>query len=177
VNTNTFTSLATAVAAFLHANTAYAAGNTTWTYAANDVMRTANSAYAQANVANNTANSTCIGFVIDGGGAPITAGEKGSIEVPFACDIVRWTMLTDISGSANIDMWSRDYSTTMPTAANSMTGNLGMTLSTARANQSTAMGNWRMTRINAGNVISYNVQSASTITKATITLYCNKLGH
>jgi hypothetical protein len=52
VNTNTFTSMATAIAAFLHANTAYAAGNTTWTYAANNVMLAANSAYAKANAAN-----------------------------------------------------------------------------------------------------------------------------
>jgi hypothetical protein len=140
-------------------------------------MLAANSAFAQANLANNIANTICIQFVIDGGGSAITAGEKGSIEVPFTVTINRWTIIADQSGTANVDMWSRDWSTTMPTPANSMTGNIGMTLSTARTNQSTVMTNWRMTRINAGNVISYNVQSTSTITRATISLYCDKIGH
>jgi hypothetical protein len=49
VNTNTFTTLAASVAAFLKGNTAHAGANTTWTYAANDVMRTANSAFAAGN--------------------------------------------------------------------------------------------------------------------------------
>jgi hypothetical protein len=113
----------------------------------------------------------CISFGIDGGGSAITTGQKGTIEVPYDFDIIRWTLLADQSGSANIDMWSRDYSTTLPTPANSVTGNLGMTLSTASSNQSSAISNWRMTRINAGNVISFNVQSASTITRAIINLY------
>jgi len=66
VNTNTFTSLATAIASFGYANgvntntfssiaiatAAYAAGNTNWTYAANNVMLAANSAFAMANAAN-----------------------------------------------------------------------------------------------------------------------------
>jgi hypothetical protein len=71
-------------------------------------------------------------------------------------------------------MWSRDYSTTLPTAANSVTGNIGMTLSAATANQSSAISNWRMTRLNAGNVITFNVQSSSTITRAIINLYGRK---
>lgn len=116
----------------------------------------------------------CISFGIDGGGSVITTGQQGTIEVPYNFDIIRWTILADQSGSANIDMWSRDYSTTLPTPANSVTGNIGMTLSTAAANQSTAISNWRMTRINAGNVITFNVQSASTITRAIINLYGRK---
>lgn len=115
--------------------------------------------------------TSVIGFGIDGGGSVLTMGVQGTIEVPYDFDIIRWTMLADQSGSANIDMWSRDYSTVLPTQANSMTGNIGMTISTATANQSTDMSNWRMTKINAGNVISYNVQSASTITRAVINLY------
>lgn len=113
----------------------------------------------------------CIGFGIDGGGVAITPGQKGTIEVPYNFDIIRWTILADQSGTANIDMWSRDYSTTLPTAANSVTGNVGITLSSAAANQSTAISNWRMNRINAGNVITFNVQSSSTITRAVINLY------
>jgi hypothetical protein len=115
-----------------------------------------------------------IAFGIDGGGSVLTTGQKGTIEVPYNFDIIRWTIMADQAGSANIDMWSRDYSTTLPTAANSVTGNLGMTLSTASANQSSDIGNWRMTRINAGNVITFNVQSVSTITRVVVSLYGRK---
>lgn len=113
----------------------------------------------------------CVSFGIDGGGSAITTGQKGTIEVPYNFDIIRWTIIADQSGSANIDMWSRDYSTTLPTPANSVTGNIGMTLSTATANQSSSISNWRMNRINAGNVLTYNVQSVSTVTKLTVNLY------
>jgi hypothetical protein len=115
-----------------------------------------------------------ISFGIDGGGSAITAGQKGTFEVPHDFDIIRWTIIADQAGTANIDMWSRDYSTTLPTPANSVTGNIGMTLSAATANQSTNFGNWRMSRINAGNVITINVQSSSTITRAIINLYGKK---
>lgn len=116
----------------------------------------------------------CISFGIDGGGSALTTGQKGTIEVPYNFDIVRWTMIGDQSGSANVDLWSRDYSTTLPTAANSVTGNLGMTISAATANQSTAISNWRMTRINSGNVLTYNVVTVSTFTRLTINLYGRK---
>jgi hypothetical protein len=184
-------------AAFLHANTAYAAGNTTWTYAANDVMRTANasfaagnttwtyaandvmrtanSAYAKANLANVLANTCTITYVIDGGGTVLTTGEKGSIYVPYTANVIQWTLFADQSGTANIDMWTMPYSETIfPSVANSFTGNLGMTLSTARANQSIAFSNWRMGRINAGNVLTFNIQSTATITRLMVSLKCVK---
>ena len=112
-----------------------------------------------------------ISYVIDNAGEEITVGTKGTIEVTQNCLINYWTMVADQSGSANVDMWSRDYSTTLPTQANSVTGNIGMTISTATANQSNIINNWRMNRINAGNVITYNVQSCSTITRLAVHLY------
>jgi len=141
---------------------------------ANGTSEAAAAAAAAYNYAN-TINSATIAYIIDGGGSAITTGTKGTIEVPFDFQIMRWTILADQSGTANIDMWSRDYSTTLPTKANSMTGNIGITLSSATANQSSAIGNWRMTTINKDNVISYNVYSSSTITRATVSLFGYKV--
>lgn len=118
--------------------------------------------------------ASSIGFGIDGNGSAITVGTKGTIEVPYDFTIGGWTMIADQSGSANVDLWSRDYSTTLPTQANSVTGNIGMTISTATANQSTTIGNWRMDTINAGNVVTYNVQSAATITRLMVNLFGTK---
>jgi len=112
-----------------------------------------------------------ISYVIDGGGSVITMGEKGTIEVTQNCWIDSWTMIADQTGSANVDLWSRDYSTVLPTQANSVTGNIGMTISADTANQSNIISNWRMNKINAGNVITYNVQSCSTITRLAVHLY------
>jgi len=112
-----------------------------------------------------------ISYVIDGAGEEITTGQKGTIEVTQNCWIDHWTMIADQSGSANVDMWSRDYSTTLPISANSVTDNIGMTISTATSNQSNIISNWRMNKINAGNVITYNVQSCSTITRLAVHLY------
>ena len=50
-----------------------------------------------------------VGIVIDGGGSVITTGVKGFVQVPFACTITGWTLLsTDASataGSIVIDVW------------------------------------------------------------------------
>ena len=46
-----------------------------------------------------------IAFIIDGGGALITTGVKGSVEVPFSCTIAAWTLLADVSGSIVVDIW------------------------------------------------------------------------
>ncbi|MBA7714548.1 hypothetical protein ES703_123574 [subsurface metagenome] len=46
-----------------------------------------------------------ITFIIDGGGAEIALGEKGHLEIPFACTITGWTILADQSGSIVVDVW------------------------------------------------------------------------
>lgn len=141
---------------------------------ANGTSEAAAAAAAAYNYAN-TINSATIAYIIDGGGSAITTGTKGIVEVPFDFQIMRWTIMADQSGTANIDMWSRDWSTTLPTQANSMTDNIGITLSSATANQSSDIDNWRMTTINKDNVISYNVYSSSTITRATVSLFGYKV--
>jgi len=44
-------------------------------------------------------------FIIDGGASAITTGEKGHLEIPFACTIQQVTMLADQSGSIVVDIW------------------------------------------------------------------------
>jgi len=115
-----------------------------------------------------------LSYGLDNDGTALNTGIQGSVHIPYGLDIIRWTLIGDQSGSANIDLWSSEYGT-VPTVANSVTGNIGMTISTATANQSGDIDNWRMTRINAGNVVTFNVQSVSTITRLTINLFGEEL--
>jgi len=70
-----------------------------------------------------TANDliSTIGITIDGGGSAITTGQKGYIEVPFACTISRATTLADQSGSIVIDVWKDTYANYPPVDADSIT--------------------------------------------------------
>ncbi len=43
-----------------------------------------------------------IGVVIDGAGASPTTGSKGYIVAPYDCVITSWTILADVTGSAQI---------------------------------------------------------------------------
>lgn len=109
-------------------------------------------------------------YGIDNDGTVLNTGIQGTVDVPYGFDIIRWTLIGDQSGSANIDLWSCEYGT-VPTAAHSMSGNVGMTISSATANQSGDISNWNMKRINAGNVVTYYVQSCDTITNLTINIF------
>ena len=121
---------------------------------------------------NNTIDVTSelVGVEILQGGAALNTGIQGTVHVPYDFNIIRWTLIGDQSGDANVDLWSCEYGTD-PTQGNSMTDNIGMTISAATANQSGDIDSWRMKRINAGNVVTYSIQSCSTITRMTVNLF------
>jgi len=175
-------------AAFIHANSSYSFSNTVNIFAfaarananaaaihANAAFNFANTANIHANAAFTKANTVCISYVIDGGGASLTVGEKGSLEIPFNVRIDRWTLLADQSGALDLDIWSRQYNATnFPTIADSVTNNVYMRLVSARGNQSTIMTNWKTTEVQGGNVLTFNVATDSTVTRATLSLFCTK---
>src|SRR4029079_8241351 len=55
-----------------------------------------------------------IEVVIDGGGAVITTGVKGDVQIPFAGTIAAVTLLADVSGSIVIDIWKDSYANYPP---------------------------------------------------------------
>lgn len=109
-----------------------------------------------------------IEFVIDGGGAVITAGTKGYLEVPFACTISRWTLLANASGSIVVDVLKSTYSG-FPTTS-SITASATPTLSSAQKGQSSSLSGWT-TSVSAGNILEFKVTgSPATVTRVTISL-------
>lgn len=114
-----------------------------------------------------------IEFVIDGGGSAITTGEKGHLEVPWDCTIQRVTTLADQSGSIVVDIWADTYANFPATDADSITASAPPTLSTAQKAQDSTLTGWT-TSLSAGDIIAYNVDSAGTVTRVTISLVVEK---
>lgn len=114
-----------------------------------------------------------VGLVIDGGGSAITTGVKGFLSIPFACTITGWTLLsTDgsaTSGSIVVDIWKDTYANYPPTVADTITASAKPTLSSVNKNASTTLTGWT-TSIAAGDVLGFNVDSASTVTRVVLSL-------
>lgn len=116
---------------------------------------------------------TAIGLVIDGGGATLTTGIKGDLTIPFACTITGWVMLADQSGSTVIDVWKDTYANYPPTVADTITGSAKPTISASTKGSSTTLTGWT-TSIAAGDTLRFNVDSASSIQRVTISLTVTK---
>lgn len=124
-------------------------------------------------LASNTGAVVDIAFIIDGGGSAITTGIKGDLEIPFGCTITRATLLADQSGSIVIDIWMDTYANYPPTGADSITASAKPTISTALKSQDSTLTGWT-TAIPAGNTLRFNVDSAATITRCTLSLRATK---
>jgi len=114
-----------------------------------------------------------ITFIIDGGGSAITTGEKGHLEIPFACTINQVTMIADQSGSIVVDIWKDTYANAPPDDADSITASAPPTLSSAQKSQDTTLTDWT-TAITADDILAFNVDSCTTITRVTISLKVTK---
>jgi hypothetical protein len=121
-----------------------------------------------------TENAT-IAFVIDGGGSAITTGVKGYIPVGFDCQIDRVEVLADQTGSIVIDIWKDTYANYPPTDADSITASAVPTISSSNKDEDETLTGWTTT-ISQGDILGFNVDSASTITRATIALRVIKRG-
>lgn len=110
-----------------------------------------------------------ITFIIDGGGSAITTGVKGFLEIPFACTITGWTILADQSGSIVVDVWKDTYANFPPTVADTIAGTEKPTLSSVQKNQDLSLSTWT-TAITAGDILAFNVDSITTVTRVTISI-------
>lgn len=116
-----------------------------------------------------------VNFVIDGGGATITTGVKGFIEMPFACTITRATLLADQTGSIVVDVWKDTYANYPPTNADSICASAKPTLSSAQKSQDSTLTGWT-TSVNAGDILGFNVDSITTCQRVTLSLKYTRTG-
>jgi hypothetical protein len=110
-------------------------------------------------------------FTFDGQGFTLTTGVKGPTRpIPFACTILSWKIIGDVSGSIVFDIWKTAFSTSaIPTVANTITASAKPTLTTAFGATSSTLTGWT-TSISAGDELLINVDSVTTLKQATLQL-------
>jgi|SRR3990167_1601336 len=123
-----------------------------------------------------------IEFAIYGGSqntpAAITATTpiKGDVCVPFDCEVWKWRVVADQSGSIVVDIWMDTYAAFLAGTladADSITGTDTPTLSSVVSNESTALTGWTRHLIK-GRTLRYNVDSVATVQRAVITLFVKR---
>lgn len=114
-----------------------------------------------------------VGITIDGGGAAITTGVKGYIRVPYVGTITKVSTLADQSGSIVIDIWKDTYANYPPTVADTITASAKPTLSAATKAEDSTLTGWT-TAIAAGDVLGFNVDSATTVQRVHLLLEITK---
>ena len=112
-----------------------------------------------------------ITYVIDGGGSPITTGVHGALYLPFTVPLTigSASLLADQTGSCVIDIGEVAFASYTGAFAGSITASDMPTLSSAVSYLDTTLTGWTKS-VAAGSVLIFNVVSASTITRLTITL-------
>lgn len=115
------------------------------------------------------ANGGKIEIGIDGGGLVPSTGVLLDFVVPVDLTITDWTLLANESGSIVIDLWQDTYANYPPTVADTVTGSAKPTLSSATKNTSSTLTGWT-TNWAAGSVIRVNIDSVSTLKRATLIL-------
>lgn len=126
----------------------------------NDILTDANAGLFTAT------QSGCLGITIDGGGSVITTGLKGFLVVPYDCEVDCWSVVADQSGDIEVDVW-RGASFSIPTVADTITGSEKPTLTSEQVNTDLDLTTWT-TSLSFGDILAFNVDSVSTITRATI---------
>jgi len=110
------------------------------------------------------------GFSIDNAGTELPTGVIGDIIIPFACTITGVTLLADQSGSVVVDIWKDTYANAAPTVADTITAAAIPTITTAEKSQDLTITGWT-TAVAEGDVLRFNINSVTTITRLTIHLH------
>jgi len=128
-------------------------------------------------ITDGTDNYVNIVFIIDGSGVAITTGEKGHLVIPFACTLQNWTLAADVAGAIVIDVWKDTYANFPPTNADAIPGG-GKEPTIAATNQKAQdldITDWTAIAISAGDILAFNVDSCTTITRVSLAMRALKL--
>lgn len=114
-----------------------------------------------------------IDFTIGGGGSTITTGRKLDKYMSVGGTLTGHALLCDQTGSITLDVWKDVYANYPPTVADTITASDKPTVTTASSTLDADISTWT-TSVTAGDTITVNVDSASTVTRCTFSLFFNK---
>jgi hypothetical protein len=113
-----------------------------------------------------------IGITVDGGGGVVpTTGVKGYIRVPYSGTITGWTLFGDVPGSCQFDLKKSTFAGFPPTV--SIVASDPPKLVAQQAAESATLTGWTLA-ITAGDVLSFNLVSVSTLSRITLEIQVNK---
>jgi hypothetical protein len=104
----------------------------------------------------------------------ITTGEKFWYTIPEDCEVESWQITADQSGSIVIDVWVEDYANYPPDNADSICAAAPPTLSGSIKAASSTLTGWT-TALSSGDIIKFNVDSVSAVTRIELVLKIKKL--
>lgn len=105
------------------------------------------------------------GITVDGGVVVLTTGTKGYRYIEQDCTITGWHLQADVSGDVVFDVKRSGVS---------IAGTEKPTLTAQQTNSDLALTTWT-TSLVAGDIIEFVIDSASTITSATLTVLVTKI--
>lgn len=109
-------------------------------------------------------------FVLDGGGGEIADAKQLDLRVPVDCTLVGWSILADQAGAIVIDVWRDTFANFPPTDADTITGGAEPEIAASAAKaESEDLTAWTV-ELSEGDCLRVNVDSCTTITRATLTL-------
>jgi hypothetical protein len=112
-------------------------------------------------------------YVIDGAGAAITAGIKGTLEAPWPCFVTGWTILGDASGSIVITVKKATYAN-YPGTMTTISGTQKPTLSAAQKGQDLTLTTWTQA-LALRDIVEFTVDAlATTVTRVMVSLQVDK---
>ena len=110
-----------------------------------------------------------VAVVMSGGGSALAAGTQCDLEAPWAYVIEGWALYADASGSCVVDLRTAASYAAFPTVA-SICASAKPTLAAAQKATDSTLTGWT-TALPRGTVLRVVVESASTVTLVSLTLF------
>lgn len=102
-------------------------------------------------------------------GAAVTTGIKAYLSIPVSGAITKVRLFGGVSGSVVLDIFKDTFANFPPTVADTITASAKPTLSSSQSFEDTTLTGWTV-GVTAGDVIAFNVDSASLFGFLTIEL-------
>jgi hypothetical protein len=103
-----------------------------------------------------------------------TAADFRDLQVPYACEVLSWTVLGDATGSIVVDVWTDTLANYPPTVADSIAGT-GKPTVTSATNATGNVSLWSSTALAKDNIVRFYVDSVTTFTQVTVSLTVRRI--
>ena len=118
-------------------------------------------------------NETGILIIIGDGENVIPTGVAGDVQVRFPCNITECSLLAEPSGSIKVDIWKDVYANRPPADADTICGGNEPEIVSGTGMEDSTLTDWTKA-IAKGDILRCNIDSCSSVKRATLTLLVEK---